>query len=151
MTAPPALRFASLAALGARGLHDVLKLRFDIFVLEQQSLYPEIDGRDPEALHLVAQSGGEVVGALRVLGLAGDGPVSIGRVAVRADRRGTGLGRRMMEAALARIDADAPGRAVTLGAQIAQEGFYQGLGFARSSGEYDDGGIAHVEMTRPAA
>ncbi|MFV0474367.1 MAG: GNAT family N-acetyltransferase, partial [Pikeienuella sp.] len=137
--------------LSLADLHELLKLRVDIFVVEQQSLYPEIDGRDPGALHLLAEAGGALVGTLRILGLTDDGPVWIGRVAVRADRRGSGLGRRMMQAALARIEAATPGREIRLGAQIAQEGFYRSSGFARAGGEYDDGGIAHVEMARPGS
>ena len=71
------------------------------------------------------------------------------RVAVRADMRGTGLGREMMAAALDHIAAAAPGRPVRLGAQTYLEGFYTSFGFRTVSSVYDDGGIPHVDMERP--
>ena len=144
------LRLLTLDAMTARELHDLLKLRFDVFVLEQQSLYPEIDGRDPEALHAFAAADGDPAPAatLRALGLDGTGPVWIGRVAIRRDHRGRGLGRALMRAAIAALDARAPGRPQRLGAQAHLESYYAGFGFARASAVYDDGGIPHVDMER---
>lgn len=150
MTNAPAIRFAPFAGLSTLEFHDVLKLRFDVFVLEQQSLYPEIDGNDPEALHLIVEDGAIVIGAARLLGLEGVGPITIGRVAIARDRRGIGLGKTMIEAALTYLAQYAPGRHITLGAQLHLEDFYSAFGFKRISGVYDDGGIPHVDMTRPA-
>jgi ElaA protein len=149
MTNAPTIRFAPFAGLTALEFHDVLKLRFDVFVLEQQSLYPEIDGNDPEALHMFVEDGGAVIGTARLLGMGGVGPVTIGRVAITRDRRGSGLGQTMVEAALAYLHEHAPGRHITLGAQLHLEDFYSAFGFKRISGVYDDGGIPHVDMTRP--
>lgn len=140
------ISFCEFSEFSARDAHDLLKLRFDIFVMEQRSIYPEIDGRDPAALHCVALAEAEIVGALRILGRDGRGPLSIGRVAVRQDYRSAGLGRRMMKEALAYLAAHAPGRDVVLGAQTQLTGWYESLGFAPASDEYDDGGIAHIEM-----
>lgn len=149
MTTAPAIRFAPFAGLSTREFHDILKLRFDVFVLEQQSLYPEIDGNDPDALHMVVEDDGGIIGTARLLGLGEVGPVAIGRVAIAKDRRGGGLGQRMIEAALSYLQETAPGRHVTLGAQLHLEDFYGAFGFKRISGVYDDGGIPHVDMTRP--
>lgn len=146
----PTMQFVRLAELSGEEVHDLLKLRFDVFILEQQSLYPEIDGRDVGAVHLIASdTKGAPCGTLRMLGMDDDGPVHIGRVAVRADQRGTGLGRAMMAAALDQIANAAPGRPVRLGAQTYLEGFYASFGFRPTSGVYDDGGIPHVDMVRP--
>ena len=146
------IRICGFADLDAGALYDLLKLRFDIFILEQQSSYPEIDGADRDAAHLIASSEtGEPVGTLRITGLGGGDAVHIGRVAVRADRRGYGLGREMMATALAHIAATAPTSPVRLGAQMHLEGFYAGLGFRRVSGEYDDGGIPHIDMEKAPA
>ena len=143
------MRFVRLSELSGREVHDLLKLRFDVFILEQQSLYPEIDGRDVEAVHLIAaDAGGAPAATLRLLGMDGDGPVYIGRVAVRADQRGTGLGRKMMTTALDHIAAAAPWRPVRLGAQTYLERFYASFGFRTISGVYDDGGIPHVDMEK---
>lgn len=140
--------FRPFGSLSGREVHDLLKLRFDVFVLEQKSLYPEIDGLDPEALHGLRREGTEIVGACRLTGLGGDGPVNLGRVAIRADRRGGGAGRTLILAALAEAEARAPGRRLEIEAQAHLRGFYEGFGFARTPrAEYMDGGIPHVDMT----
>ena len=120
-----------------------------MFIIEQQSLYPEIDGNDPDALHLIVEDEGTVVGVARLLDEEGVGPITIGRVAVAKDRRASGLGQRMIAAALDYLADHAPGRHATLGAQLHLEDFYGAFGFKRISGVYDDGGIPHVDMTRP--
>lgn len=150
MNDAPAIRFAPFADLSAREFHDILKLRFDVFVLEQQSLYPEIDGADPDAVHLIVERAGAIVGVARLVGLADAGPVTIGRVVIAKAYRGGGLGREMIVAALDYLAVHAPGRYVTLGAQLHLEDFYAAFGFKRVSGVYDDGGIPHVDMTRRA-
>jgi len=143
------IEFACFDKLSTRQFHDILKLRFDVFVLEQKSIYPEIDGDDPNALHCIATSGDVICGTLRILGLhLPSGPTKIGRVAVNPNHRGSGLGRKMMQAALNHIDQVAPDRMVTLGAQCQLEGFYASLGFQRCSEIYDDGGIDHIDMAR---
>ena len=148
--ASPDIRVCPFAALTARDLHDVLKLRFDVFVLEQESLYPEIDGQDTEAVHIIARSRDEIVGVARILGPTDAGEAVIGRVAIDRQARGTGLGRRIVAAAIAHISETAPERPIRLGAQLHLEGFYASFGFSRVSGVYDDGGIPHVDMLRPA-
>ena len=133
--------------LGTTELYAVLKLRFDVFILEQESLYPELDDRDQSALHLSVQHNDRLAGVLRILP---SDPVSIGRVAVAKDARGDGLAGRMIEAALARIAEDWPDRGVKLGAQQHLEAFYAKFGFTRCSDVYDDGGIPHIDMARAA-
>lgn len=136
------------AGFDMAAFYAILKLRFDVFILEQQSFYPELDDKDQTALHLAAYQGEKLSGVLRIL--PGD-PVSIGRVAVAADARGNGLAGRMIEAALARIAAEWPDRPVQLGAQQHLEGFYAQFGFKRCSDVYDDGGIPHVDMIKGGA
>ncbi len=142
------IKIRAFADLDAAALYELLKLRFDVFILEQESFYPELDDRDQTALHLTVHRGGRLVGVLRILQTI---PVSIGRVAVAKDVRGDGLAGRMMEAALARIAADWPDRAVKLGAQKHLEAFYARFGFKRCSDIYDDGGIPHVDMVKERA
>lgn len=147
LPSPYRLDFTPFADLRAGELHDVLKLRFDVFVLEQRSLYPEIDGADKLAMHGVVRRGDAPtpVATLRIEGLEG-GDLTIGRVAVHPDHRGAGLGPAMIGEALDFIAEAAPGRRVTLGAQIHLEGLYGRFGFRRASDVYDDGGIPHVAM-----
>jgi len=121
-------------------------------VLEQRSLYEDIDGRDPGSLHLLALQGeGRLLGGLRLLPPAGaEEPVKIGRVALLPEARGRGLGAALLREALAEAARRFPGRPLFLSAQCDQVPFYERLGFAVSSEPYDDGGIDHVDMLRPA-
>ncbi len=146
------IEFRAFPTLSGAELHDLLKLRFDVFVMEQQSLYPEIDGKDPVSLHALAREGEEIVGTLRLTGLEGSGEVNLGRIALRADRRRDGLGGRMIRAALARAAEAAPGRRLGIEAQAHLQPYYERFGFERVSDEYMDGGIPHVDMalTLPA-
>lgn len=139
--------FVSFDSLIGREVHDLLKLRFDVFVLEQRSLYPEIDGLDPASLHGLLREGREITGACRLTGLEEDGPVNLGRIALRADRRGGGRGSALIRAALAEAASRAPGRILEIEAQAHLQNFYEGFGFARTPREgFIDGGIPHFEM-----
>lgn len=129
-------------------------------MLEQRSLYEDIDGRDPGSLHLLAFEGrdegaaglpGGLLGGLRLMPpVAAGEPVKIGRVALLPEARGRGLGAALMREALAEAERRHPGRPLFLSAQCDQVPFYQRLGFAVTSEAYDDGGIDHVDMLRPA-
>lgn len=123
-------------------------------MLEQRSLYEDIDGRDPGSLHLLAFEGGEegeLLGGLRLMPPAAAGePVKIGRVALLREARGQGLGAALMREALAEAGRRFPGETLFLSAQCGQVPFYERLGFAVTSEAYDDGGIDHVDMRRPA-
>jgi len=126
-----------------RRLYGILKLRSEIFVVEQNCVYLDMDGRDaePSALHMwMESSDGEVVAALRILE-EGSGVHLIGRVVTRVDFRRAGLGERLMRAAIATA-----GLPIEIGAQARLAGWYARLGFARCSDEYVEDGIAHVRM-----
>jgi predicted GNAT family N-acyltransferase len=119
-------------------------VREAVFVAEQGvPAALEWDGRDPECVHLLALSGqGEAIGTAR---LTPDGHV--GRMAVLAGWRGRGVGRALMEAALA--EARRLGfKALALHAQCHAEGFYRRFGFLREGSEFPEAGIPHVKMTR---
>ena len=128
-------------------LYAILQLRADVFVLEQQSLYRDLDGRDQAAHHLIISDDGTLCGYLRVEGpgMSREDAV-IGRVVFPPEARGKGLGRQAMREALAHIGREWGAAPVVLGAQCAQQGFYESLGFEVISETYDDGGIDHVDM-----
>lgn len=134
--------------LTAAELHDLLRLRVDVFVVEQECPYPEIDGKDLLAgtRHIWEQGDGGVTGCLRVLEQPG-GVLRIGRVCTAASARGTGLGGRLMAAALEYAgDAEC-----VLDAQTYAQGFYARFGFAPEGEEFDEDGIPHIRMRRPAS
>jgi ElaA protein len=139
------LHAARLTELDAATLYALLRLRVDIFVVEQKCAYPELDGRDtdPETVHVWASEDGEVTGYLRIL-TEPDGTARIGRVAVIAPARGTGLAGRLMVEALDHI-GDRP---CVLDAQTYLAGFYSRLGFAVTGPEFIEDGIPHVPMRR---
>jgi ElaA protein len=129
-------------------LYELLQFRQAIFVVEQASSYPDLDGRDAHAQHLLVRADSELIGYLRMI--EPHPLVRIGRVAVKAGNRGHGLARLIMEAALQRAAEVYPHRDVALSAQTYLEPFYRSLGFTPSSAPYDDYGVPHVDMVGPA-
>jgi ElaA protein len=139
---------ATFADLSAGDLYRLLKLRCDVFVVEQHCPYPELDGRDtePGTLHLWLDApDGTAAAYLRVLDEPGGG-ARIGRVVTAAAHRGQGLAAQLLSAALERIG---PGREVVLDAQTRATGVYARFGFAVSGPAFDDEGVEHVPMRRP--
>lgn len=142
--ATPAIASGALADLSPLVLYELLKIRSDVFVVEQDCAYPDLDGRDtePGAVHFWAEVDGEVGACLRRL-REPDGSVRIGRIATRSDQRGRGLAAALIDAALAGV-----GTGVLLDAQEQLEGWYERLGFERVGTTFVEDGIAHVPMRR---
>jgi ElaA protein len=138
-------RVASFADLNTRTLHDLLKLRVDVFVVEQECAYPELDGRDvePGTRHLWLSEDGLPIAYLRLLSDPGS-VERIGRVAVARQARGGGHAGRLMTEALAVVGH----RPCVLEAQSYLVDFYARHGFTPSGPEYVEDGIPHVPMRR---
>jgi len=143
-------RWARLDELGPMDVHDLLKMRQDVFVLEQESLYQDIDGKDPEALHLLVRdtSSGQLVGTIRLLGEPEAASARIGRVVIAQAGRGGGLGRKMMLAGIDKARELVPACTIHVSAQAHLENFYNSLGFETVSDVYLEDGIPHVDMIR---
>lgn len=123
-----------------------LEIRRRVYVEEQGiDLEEDIDGKDPEAIHLLALDGDHPVGTARLL-ISGD-VGKIGRVAVLKAARGRGLGRALVLFAVEELTRRNVSRA-TLSAQSYAVGFYEALGFAAFGPEFMDAGIPHREMVR---
>lgn len=144
----PRLHVAPFAELDARTWHDLLRLRIDVFVVEQECAYPELDGRDvePGTRHLWLDRAGEPVAYLRILDDPG-GVRRIGRVVVAKQARGEGLSGRLLTEALA-VVGDRP---CTLEAQSHLVVFYERFGFAVTGDEYVEDGIPHRPMRHAGA
>jgi ElaA protein len=145
-----ALRRSRAQDLEAAALYELLKLRVEVFVVEQACPYPELDGRDllPETRHYWLEApGGQVVSTLRLMEEHSGGGKSfrIGRVCTRRDARNQGHTNRLMQAALAEVGD----YACRIDAQTYLEEMYSRHGFVRAGEEFLDDGIPHVPMLRP--
>lgn len=131
----------------AAQLYPLLRLRVDVFVVEQNCPYPELDGRDlaADTVHLWWQIADEPAGYLRLL-RDEDGTHRIGRVCTAESARGTGLGALLMKSAMERVGDEA----AVLEAQTYAEKFYARFGFVAEGETYLEDGIEHVTMRRAA-
>ena len=128
-------------------LETCLKLRRVVFIEEQNvSEEEEFDGRDGEAIHLLAYVEGVAMGSARLFVEEDIG--KIGRVCVLKEARGSGVGKALIEASLAHFAARGDVRTAKLGAQTHALGFYAALGFEAFGPEYMDAGIPHRDMKR---
>lgn len=150
------IRFADLTP---NELYALLIARGEVFVVEQRCAFLDADGLDPDSIHLLgwtqardaAQRDPALAAYLRLVapGRRYIEP-SIGRVLTTSAFRGIGLGRAVMREGLRRAALEYPARPVRIGAQRHLERFYESLGFDVASAPYDEDGIEHVQMLRPA-
>lgn len=136
------------ADLDPRTLYELMRLRVEVFVVEQDCAYPELDGRDLEdrARHFWLAGSGRpepVLGTVRLL-KESTGEYRIGRLCTAPSARGRGLGKQLMEAVLAETGE----RPSVLDAQVHLAAFYEGFGYVRTGEPYDWDGVAHVPMRR---
>jgi ElaA protein len=127
-------------------LYELLRFRQAIFVVEQNCAYPDLDGLDQGAQHLVLRVDDALAGCLRLIPFSDERRIKIGRVAVAEAIRGQGFARTLMQEALARCRRDYSGFEVTLIGQSYLAPFYERLGFVATSAPYDDYGLRHVDM-----
>jgi ElaA protein len=140
-------RYAELSPLE---IHAIFAARQAVFIVEQTCPYPDIDGKDLEALHLSGWSGDQLAAYLRLLapGVSYEEP-SLGRIITTDIARGTGLGRELVARGLDKLHELYPELPTRIGAQAHLEKFYGSLGFVQASEPYDEDGIMHIEMLRP--
>lgn len=136
-------------------LYSALKLRSDVFVVEQNCVYPDLDDKDiaKDSIHLVCEipaiagHNHTVIAYARCLapGVSYSGS-SIGRVVVAPKMRGRGLAQRLMLEAINICRAQWPSHPIQIGAQVYLQPFYQALGFTAQGEPYDEDGILHIDM-----
>lgn len=131
--------------LTADELYEIFRLRVAVFVVEQQCIYQEVDGKDRRAYHVFLREDGEMLAYLRVLeaGVSFD-EVSIGRVI--AARRRCGLGSRILAAGIDVAKTKLNAKAIRIEAQTYARSLYEKQGFVQTSEEFLDDGIPHIEM-----
>lgn len=138
----------TFSELGTRELYAILKVRQEVFAVEQDCAYLDLDDLDQHAWHLFSLTdSNEIEAYLRLLkpGLKYREP-SIGRVLTSAESRGRGLGRSLMREGLKRTAMEFPAMAVRISAQQYLQKFYASLGFVPVGDPYLEDGIHHIEM-----
>jgi predicted GNAT family N-acyltransferase len=133
--------------LTTKELYQLLKLRNEVFVVEQDCIYQDCDGKDIHSWHLLEKESGHIAAYLRILpkGISHE-EVSIGRVVVDPAFRGKGLARKMLLRAIDFIRYELHENTVRISAQVYLKAFYESLGFEVVSDVYLEDGIEHVEM-----
>jgi ElaA protein len=143
-------QFKSFEALTLTELYAMLQLRTEVFVVEQNCVFQDMDGADDKAMHLLGTQDDKLAAYARCFN-AGTKykEVSIGRVITNSSLRGTGAGYGLMRQAIALTHQQWGKQPIRIGAQARLEKFYQQHGFAVASAPYIEDGIPHIEMLRP--
>lgn len=135
--------------LSVQELYEILQLRSAIFVVEQQCVYQDIDGKDIHALHILGREGNTLLAYTRILAPGTYfKEASIGRVAVRNTARTKGLGKEIMKASIQVAEQCFDTGRISLSAQSYLRKFYRELGFKETGEEYLEDGIPHIRMIR---
>lgn len=143
--------------LSALELHDILALRQKVFIIEQNCIFPEIDGVDPFCFHIIGRSMGKIVAVARLVppsidkshSQQGDIP-AIGRVVTDPESRGQGLGNELMSFSIKACERHFGQVGMFLNAQMQLQGFYKNFGFLPVGEPFLEDNIWHISMTREA-
>lgn len=130
-------------------LYELLRLREQVFIIEQKSIYPDLDNKDQKAIHILAKSNGKIIAYSRIF-KSGDyfETASIGRVVADKSFRNQKLGYTLMQNSIQEVKNRFSEEVITISAQCYLLGFYQSLGFEPIGEEYLEDGIPHKKMIR---
>lgn len=130
-------------------LYQLLQLRSEVFVVEQNCVYQDVDGKDPKAIHVIGEFEGEIVAYSRIF-KAGDyfDQASIGRVVIKENFRDRKWGNDLIKEAIVAIEKNFGTSEITISAQLYLKKFYESHGFIQTSEEYLEDGIPHIEMKK---
>jgi ElaA protein len=143
-------QFSSYGALSLQQLYALLQLRTEVFVVEQNCVFQDMDGADDKAMHLLGTQDDKLAAYARCFNAGVKfKEASIGRVITHSSLRGTGAGHALMQQALGSMKIVWGVQPIRIGAQARLEKFYQQHGFTAASVPYIEDGIPHIEMLRP--
>jgi ElaA protein len=133
--------------LSKKELYTILRLRSEVFIVEQQCNYQDVDGKDLKCHHLMAWDDENLVAYTRIVppGVS-FAEASIGRVLTNAKYRGIGAGITLMEKSIEKVYETYGKRPIRIGAQLYLKKFYESFGFVKCSDEYLEDDIPHIEM-----
>ncbi len=126
-------------------LHNILLIRAEVFIVEQQCVYQDIDGKDTNSVHIIGKKRDEIIAYSRVMNLNKDF-CSIGRVLVKKDSRKKGLGIKIMKKSIEEATKLYKNKRIKISAQEYLKKFYVNLGFKHTGKSYLEDGIPHIEM-----
>lgn len=130
-------------------LYSVLVLRCNVFVVEQNCAYQDVDGKDPYALHLLGMENNSLICYLRLFLPSNlEKSIIFGRVVAEKSARTRGYGKKLIQELLTYCDANYPGIIIKCAAQHYLTRFYEQFGFKRHGDTYEEDGILHIEMQR---
>jgi len=137
-------------ALTPYQVYDMLRLRSEVFVVEQTCIFLDQDNKDQQCAHMLLYNKDLLIATARLVpyGLSYPDAVSIGRIVTSPHVRGTGVGKILLNTAIAacyRLYGTGP---IKIGAQVYAKKFYELFGFEQSGEVYDEDGIDHIEMTK---
>ena len=135
--------------LSIEELYELLRLRSEVFVVEQRCNFMDMDNKDQKCYHLLGRKNGKLLAYARIVpaGLSYAFP-SIGRIVVSGDGRGMGFGVELLEVSISTVEKLYGKTTIRIGAQLYLEKFYGSFGFQKSSEVYLEDEIEHIEMTR---
>jgi len=142
--------WSSFDGFSVNQLYEILKLRQEIFIVEQQVPYPDIDDKDRLCMHLLGQVDNQIVAYMRLvpLHLFEQNYFSLGRVVVKRSMRGTGLGRTLVARGLAYLDTMRNGHPIKISSQLYLKDFYASFGFRVHGEPYIEDLIPHIAMIK---
>ena len=132
--------------LSRKEIHDLFLLRSEVFVVEQNCVYQDIDGKDEKAEHVLVKKNNKIIAYARVLECSDCKNISIGRIVVSKKERGNSLGSDLLDFILKKIHQEKPKRPIKISAPAHLEKFYTDHGFKRTSNTYMEDGIPHISM-----
>lgn len=133
--------------LSTKELYEILKLRSEVFIVEQNCIYQDVDSKDQSSYHLYLQDEGQIVSYLRIIprGISYD-EVSIGRVLTKSTYRNKGLSKKMLLNAIDFVINTMKENSIRISAQAYLVDFYKSVGFKDVSEIYLEDDIEHIEM-----
>jgi len=139
-------KFEDLSSLE---LYEILKMRVEVFIVEQKCVYNDLDNEDKNCFHLIAKDKKEIVSYLRILKKSNQ-EISFGRVLVSRNERGKGYAKKIIEEAMSFINKKWKEKTIIIQAQSYLQNFYESFGFVAISDEFLEDAIPHIWMKHQA-
>lgn len=135
--------------LAPHELYSIIKLRNEVFVVEQNCVFQDADDKDLKCYHLMGMAGNQLAAYARLVpaGVSYKN-ISIGRIVTSPEYRSIGAGKALMKQAISQCSLLYGEQIIKIGAQLYLKNFYESFGFKQTSEVYDEDGIPHIEMSR---